>query len=73
MFEKVLHVYTVEGMKCEKCSVRIKDTLSKVKGIKQVSVNLDNKLVTVISNKKVAPESVKESINNLGFEVVSFE
>ena len=32
-----------------------------------------NAISDIISNKKVTPESVKESINNLGFEVVSFE
>lgn len=73
MFEKLLHVYTVEGMKCEKCSARIIDTVKKIKGIKNVEVDLENKLVIVVSNKKVTPESVREIINNLGFEVVSFE
>ena len=67
MFEKMLYVFTVDGMKCEKCSERIKTNIKKIKGTKSVEVDLDNKLVIVTAKRKVEPETISECIKSLGF------
>lgn len=70
MFEKVLHVYNVEGIKCEKCSDRIKGALKNIKGVKSVEVDIENKLVNARCSKKVDSKTLEDTINTLGFNVV---
>ncbi|MDT2709113.1 heavy metal-associated domain-containing protein [Enterococcus gallinarum] len=45
--------YQVEGMKCEGCAKTVRETLARVAGVTEVTVNLNKKTATVISD---APE-----------------
>lgn len=59
----------IEGMHCEGCVKRIENVLSKVKGIENFKVNLEEKSAYLeVKNDKVLNEA-KQKIENLGFEV----
>ena len=45
--------YQVEGMKCEGCTKTVRETLARVAGVTEVTVDLNKKTATVISD---APE-----------------
>ena len=45
--------YQVEGMKCEGCAKTVRETLARVAGVTEVTVDLNKKTATVISD---APE-----------------
>lgn len=59
----------IEGMHCEGCVKRIENVLTKIKGIENFKVNLEEKSVYLeVKNDKVLNEA-KQKIENLGFEV----
>lgn len=59
----------IEGMKCEGCVNRIKNALSKVKGIQNCDISLENKTIKLdIKNDKVLQEVITK-IENLDFTV----
>lgn len=60
---------TVKGMHCPKCQSAVTEAMSKLDGIADVDVNLENGLVTFSEEKPVAPETIKQAIENIGFEV----
>jgi len=70
MFEKVTYTFSVDGIKCEKCSNRIKDNLKNIKGVKNIEVSIESKIVTVTCAKKVEAETIKKAIDTLGFVVI---
>lgn len=59
----------VEGMHCEGCENRIKNSLSTIDGIDEVVANHNDGTVTIKTNKEVDLEKIKEIIDDLGFEI----
>jgi len=53
----------VEGMVCGKCVKKVEDQLSKVKGIKTVSVSLQKEKVVIESDGPVNPKEVKTQLD----------
>lgn len=58
----------VEGMHCEGCENRIKNSLKEVEGIINVQANYKTGEVT-IEEENSNLEEIKEQIEDLGFEV----
>lgn len=60
----------VEGMTCGGCENRIKNALSEIEGVESVTANHETKEVTITLNAEVEEDTLKETITDLGFEVV---
>lgn len=59
----------IDGMKCEGCVNRIKNVLSKIKGIVSYEVSLENKNIVMELKKEKIKEEVIEKIESIGFTV----
>lgn len=60
----------VEGMTCSGCENRIKNALSEIEGVESVAASHETKEVNVILSDEVDKKIIKETITDLGFEVV---
>jgi copper chaperone CopZ len=61
--------FDVQGMVCESCAEDIKASLSKLKGIQSISVDLDKAQVFVTyDQQKANPELIIKAIDGYGFE-----
>jgi copper chaperone CopZ len=59
----------VSGMHCEHCTMRVKETLSAVPGVKAVDADLDKGQAVVAYEKgKVEPAELVKKIDGLGFK-----
>lgn len=58
----------IEGMACMKCAARVEKALSGLSGVTEVKVNLENKTAE-IEAENVTDENLKETIEDLGFDV----
>ena len=62
-------IIKVEGMVCEGCENRVQNALLNIKGVTNVVANHLTKTVTVTSNENVSEKTLKEKIEDLGYEV----
>jgi copper chaperone len=63
--------YLVPGVSCQHCVAAVTSEVGKLVGVKNVAVNLDNKVVTVEAADSVPPESIVAAIKEAGYEEVS--
>ncbi len=71
MFKKKINtILTVEGMHCNNCANKIKNTLLAIEGVKNVKVNLEKREVEITSTEEINQTLVKEKIESLGYEVL---
>jgi len=61
-------IINVEGMMCQGCENRIKNSLKSIEGIKEVIANHKEKTVTIVG-ESVDIDKVKERIEDIGFVV----
>ncbi len=61
--------FKVYGMHCEGCENRIKKALNILDGVTNVYANFKDGIVIVTIDKNVNINSIKETINDLGFEI----
>lgn len=54
----------VNGMKCEGCSSHVQEALNKVKGLKVISINLQEKYALVESVDVISENVISKAINN---------
>ena len=64
---------SIEGMHCDGCVKRVTGALSKIKGVKEVNVSLQEKKAKVVSKKELVPEYIKAVIGDLGFKAVEIK
>lgn len=57
----------VEGMSCGHCAAKVTNALEKIDGVKKVKVDLEKKQVTILSNKELEENIIKETIENLDY------
>lgn len=69
---KIIKVY-IDGMKCNHCKEKVEETLSSIKNIKNVNVNLDSKCATITYTKKIDKNIIREKINNLDYNIIKIE
>ena len=65
----------VKGMVCSFCAQGIKKTFTRKEGVESVDVDLDKKVVTIMTKQgtNLTDSEVKESIVDAGYEVLSIE
>ena len=66
-------IIKIEGMRCGGCSKRVENALSALKEVKNVKVSLEEKQAIVILKKEIDPNVIKETIDNLGFNVTEIK
>lgn len=69
----MLKTIYINGMQCEHCKMRVEKVLNSINGIKNVSVNLDNKNVVIECEGEIEEDNIKEAIEEIGFEVVDIK
>ena len=63
--------YTVTGMTCSHCVASVTEEVSKIPGVTDVQVDLPTGAVTVASDQLIAEGSVKEAVEEAGYELTS--
>ena len=66
--EKKEFTLNVEGMMCEHCKKHVFDAISKIEGVENVIVDLNNKTATFITTEDKL-EKIKVSIEEEGYKV----
>lgn len=61
----------IEGMSCNHCVRHVQEALQEVKDVKEVSVNLTEKHALVHLNSDVDDATLKNAIEEAGYDVVS--
>lgn len=59
----------VEGMSCQHCVRSIEGSVSKLKGVASVNVDLESGTVAIQHEATVTLEQIKEEIEEQGFDV----
>ena len=62
-------IIKVEGMVCGGCENRVQNALKTIEGVENVVANHTNGTVRVTSKDEVEVETMKEKIEDIGFEV----
>lgn len=62
-------IIKVEGMVCGGCENRVQNALKTIEGVENVVANHTNGTVKVTSKDEVEVETMKEKIEDIGFEV----
>lgn len=62
----------IEGMSCEHCSSRIEMLLNRMDGV-SAKVDLASKTADVDIASDVSDESLRETVENAGYQVVSID
>lgn len=70
---KITKTIYIEGMSCGHCSKRVEEALKSVKGVKSVSVSLEEKKADVILKVDIDNQFLKTAIEDVGFEVVDIK
>ena len=60
----------VNGMMCEGCENRVKNAIKNIEGVENVTADHNTGKVIVISNNEVSEEIIKETLEDIGYEVV---
>ena len=66
---KITKEIKIEGMHCSGCSGRVEKALNALDGVK-ATVDLKSGTAKVVSSKEVPEETLKETIESLGFVYV---
>ena len=62
-------IINVKGMVCNGCENRVKNALKTIEGVEEVEANYTNGIVKVTSKEEVEESTLKEKIEDIGFEV----
>ena len=62
-------IIQIEGMQCNHCKMTVEKALSKIEGIIDVTVNLENKTATIQITKEIEDNIIKNVIEEAGFKV----
>ena len=63
-------ILIVNGMMCGGCENRVKNAIKNIKGVENVTADHNTGKVIVISNNEVSEEIIKETLEDIGYEVV---
>lgn len=66
-------VMNIEGMSCSHCENRVTNALMDLEGVESVVVNLSEKTATVEADERVNDDLLKETVEDLGFEVLDIK
>ncbi|HRH50369.1 MAG TPA: cation transporter [Panacibacter sp.] len=57
------HTYNITGMTCTSCQTKVQNLLSKVAGVKNVSIDLKNGTADIEMNQHISTETLKAALN----------
>ena len=60
----------VNGMMCGGCESRVKNAIKNIEGVENVTADHNTGKVIIISNNEVSEEIIKETLEDIGYEVV---
>ena len=63
-------IIKVNGMMCEGCENRIKNTLNSIDGVENVEANHLIGIIEVLATENISKNYLEEKIEDIGFEVV---
>ena len=63
-------ILNVKGMACGGCENRIQNVLKNIEGVENVIADHNTGKVTISLNKNVTRETLKEIIEDIGYEVL---
>lgn len=63
-------VYTVKGMSCHHCVMRVEKAIRSIPEVDDVKVDLESGKATVTSRAPLSKERVSEVVKEAGYEVV---
>ena len=63
----------VEGMSCGHCVNHVKEALQELEGVQSADVDLASKTAIISSENNITDESIKDAIEDAGYDVVSIE
>lgn len=63
-------ILIVNGMMCGGCENRVKNAIKNIEGVENVTADHNTGKVIVISNNEVSEEIIKETLEDIGYEVV---
>lgn len=63
-------ILIVNGMMCGGCENRVKNAIKNIEGVENVKADHNTGKVIVISNNEVSEEIIKETLEDIGYEVV---
>lgn len=69
--KEMTKVVNVDGMMCMHCVAHVKEALSKVDGVSNVEVSLDDKSATVTCQDSTTNQMLMDAVNNAGYTAVS--
>ena len=68
--KKIKTIVKIEGMSCEHCANKVKDTFLSVNNVKSVKVNLSKKEAIILSSNKLDKDMIKNLIENLDYKLI---
>ena len=60
----------VNGMVCGGCENRVKNAIKNIEGVENVTADHNTGKVIIISNNEVSEKIIKETLEDIGYEVV---
>ncbi|MFA6667128.1 MAG: heavy metal-associated domain-containing protein [Bacilli bacterium] len=73
LFQKNIQTVYIEGMMCDHCAHHVETELSKIEGIKSVSVSLKNKNAIIKSKEPIPENKIKDAVILAGYKVTKIE
>lgn len=70
---KITKTIFIEGMSCGHCSKRVEEALKSIKGVKSVTVSLEEKKADVVLKADVSSEFLKTIVEDSGFKVTGIK
>ena len=70
---KMEKMMIIEGMMCAHCTGRVQKALEEVAGVKQVTMNLEEKSAKVTLDKEVSDDALKAAVTEAGYEVIGIK
>jgi len=64
-------IYTVKGMTCDHCAGAVSAEVTKIPGVTDVNVDVEQGRLTVTSTDTVSSEAVTEAVEEAGYAVVN--
>lgn len=63
-------IIKVEGMVCNGCENRVQNALKNIEGVENVVADYTTGTVTITGKNEISENTLKEKIEDIGFEVV---
>lgn len=68
--KKVKTILKIEGMSCEHCANKVKDTFLNVNSVKSVKVNLSKKEAIISSSNTLDEIMIKNLVESLDYKLI---